>query len=146
MYPLIEGSTKGAGFSGGYVDTLNVDSQALKVGRRGDGTIWLEASFRNLPTKGKMTLVMRRSYPSATGSEAIQLYNWASASYPYGGFDTFSSAATLPTSSDEVRVHIPNIAPYVDFDGTAYLKVLVSGASSGNELRLDQAYLQKGYR
>jgi hypothetical protein len=130
--------------TGGFAETLNADAQYMRVSRRSDGLILLEATFRNLPTKGKATLVLRRSYGNSDGTELVQLYNWASASYPYGSFTTVSSRSALPTSTTETRILISDISPYVDFNKTMYLRFYVTDVASGNELHLDQAYLQRG--
>jgi subtilisin family serine protease len=146
VYPLIEGSTKGASCFGGFAETLNSDDSALRVTRRSDGACLLEATFRKLPKKGKMTLVIKSKYTNtAQGTESVQLYNWAGASYPYNTFETLSTRTITDGNYLVQSIHIPDIAPYVDFEGTAYLRIVSGDLSSGCELNLDQAYLRRFY-
>jgi subtilisin family serine protease len=145
VYPLIEASTKSATLEGGFAEALNDDTAQIRVTRRSDGLVLMEASFKNLPRSGKVTLlVKRRMLNSTAGTEQVQLYNWAGGSYPYSSFTTLATRSVTDSSTVTSRIVIDNIAPYVDFEGTAYLRILADGQPSGAELRLNQAYIQRG--
>jgi hypothetical protein len=141
-WPMNEASSPGATVTGGFAETLRVDGQVLNCTRRGDGTIQLQMAFRKLPV-GAVTLVIKRSYVGGTaGGEKIQLYNWAGASYPYASFTTLRTTI-LPTASDDIVISIPNTAPYVDFEKTAYLRILTENIPSGAQINVDTAYFRK---
>ncbi len=143
VWALNEASSPGANVTGGFAEALRVDGNMLTCTRRSDGQILLQASFRRVPTTGAFKLILKRSYASGTaGGETVQLYNWASASYPYGSYDNLSSS-TLPTTSDDLVLSIPDISPYVDFEGTVILRILTQNVPSGTVLNVDTAYFRK---
>ncbi len=143
VWPMNEASSPGASVTGGFAQALRIDGQVVNCTRRSDGLVLLQMSFRRMPTSGPLKLVLKRAYAGGTaGGESVQLYNWASASYPYGPFDELF-ATTLPTASDNILISIPDIAPYVDFEGTAYLRILTQNVPSGASLNLDTAYFRK---
>jgi hypothetical protein len=142
-YPMIEGSTEGAQVLGGYRETLAADGVPMIVTRRGDGSVYLEATFKNLPRSGAFQLVLQRQYPGSTRpTEHVELYNWAGASFPYGWWTTMSLMGA-PPNPHRVTVSIPEIAPFVDYEGTVYLRLSVNdGLPAGADLNLDMAYLR----
>jgi subtilisin family serine protease len=143
VWPLNEASAPGSSVFGGFAEALSPDGEVLRCTRRSDGQMILQMSFRRLPTTGAFKLVIKRNYTNGTaGTEKVQLYNYASASYPYGPFDDLS-AVSLPAGSKDLLISIPSITPYVDFEGTMYLRMLVTGLPSGAELNLDTAYFRK---
>ncbi|MEZ0325897.1 MAG: S8 family peptidase [Fimbriimonas sp.] len=143
VWPLNEASSPGASVTGGFAEALRVDGQVVNCTRRDDGLVYLQMSFRRMPTSGPVKLVINRAYSGGSaGNESVQLYNWSTASYPYGSFAELSAVA-LPASTDDLLISIPDIAPYVDFEGTAYLRILTSDVPSGAELNLDACYFRK---
>lgn len=144
VYPLIEGSSPGATLTGGYLEGLNADGNAINITRRSDHVCLLQATFKNVPNKGKMTLVVRTRYSTTGGTETVQLYNWAGASYPYNSFTPLSSHTVADANYLVQSIVIPDIAPYVDFDHNVYLEIVGSDMSNGTTLDVDQAYLRRG--
>lgn len=145
--PMIEASTDGATLEGGFFETLKADGSELRCTRRNDNSILVEATFRKAPVaaKGDWYLVLKRRYVGATaGTENIQLYNWSSASLPYGTWDTkrSQSVATFPNSVQTIPVG--PLASYVDDQGTIYFRLTSSGVTGGSpELFVDQLYLAR---
>ncbi|HTQ09467.1 MAG TPA: S8 family serine peptidase [Fimbriimonadaceae bacterium] len=142
-YPMSEASTQSATLVGSFLDTLNPDGQAMTVSQRSDNTILVQGTFHNVTPNQTMKVTLRRSYPgAASGTETVQLYNWASASYPYGNFDTLGSGP-CPASATTTSYTIGNAANYVDPDGTVYLLITTSSdLTPGVQLQLDMCYLQ----
>jgi hypothetical protein len=145
VYPLIEGSSPGADVYGGFLETLNLDNDPMRITRRSDKLCLLQATFRKVPKSGKMTLVLKTKFSSAEGTETIQLYNWAGGSYPYNVFDTIKTRLIDDNKYRVKTIHISNIAPYVDFEGTAYLRIYAENQPNGSEMYIDQAYLRRGF-
>jgi subtilisin family serine protease len=143
VWPMNEASSPGASVSGGFGQTLRPDGNVLTCSRKSDGNFELQMSFRKVPKSGAMKLVIKRSYTGGTaGTEKVQIYRWATASYPYGPFDDLATT-TLPTATSDLVLSILDIAPYVDFEGTAYLRIYTTGAPSGSSLNVDAAYLRR---
>jgi hypothetical protein len=143
VWPMIEGSSPGASVYGGYAATLSPDASVLRCTRTGDGKVTLQMAFKKVPKTGALKLVLKRNYSgTAGGTESVQIYRWADWSYPYAAFDTLSSGAA-PLSPETVTIDVPDIAPYIDFEGSVYIRIVTSGVDSGGELRLDTAYLRR---
>lgn len=141
-FSLIEGASPGASVNGGFRETLNWDNQGMSVTMRGDNTIQLQGIFRRVDTSKPLRLHIVRRYSGATGGqEAVLLYNWSTASYPYGSFTNFwTDNVTALSSATSLDVNIPNPANYVDGENTMYFLMYVSGVTGGNPvLFLDQA-------
>jgi hypothetical protein len=141
-YPLAEASTQGATLQGGFFQTLAIDGQVMTCTRRGDGYIIVQGTFRRIPSVPTMNLNVTRMFSgSSVGTETIQLYDWSSASYPYGNFVTFRSGAS-PTSMATQAMTIPNFGRFVDDDGTVYFRLITSSdLSSDAVVSLDRVFL-----
>lgn len=138
---LTEASTQGASLFGGFLEALSPDAQAIRVTKRADHSILLQGTFRRVPAgTAAMNLTVRRQYTGTTvGTETIQLYDWSSASYPYGNFVTVWTGSA-PTSMTTQAISVPNFARFIDPEGTVYLLVKTStDLPDGAELKLDQA-------
>ncbi len=144
-YPMIEGSSPGASVFGGFWDTLKADSAFLRCTRRSDGVIRLQSTFRMVEPDSGYTLVLRRRYTGGlSGNERIQLYDWSSASYPYGSFVNLSNG---PVSAGWQTVSIPltDVWKYVDEEGTMYFRIETdNGQPSGSELQIDVLRIETG--
>ncbi|HLO98084.1 MAG TPA: hypothetical protein VK171_05780, partial [Fimbriimonas sp.] len=78
---------------------------------------------------------------TSTGTETIQLYDWSSASFPYGNFVTVWSGAA-PTTMTTQTVNVSNFSRFIDPEGTVYLLIKSStDLPDGAELHVDQARL-----
>jgi hypothetical protein len=143
VYPLTEGASDSGGLVfGGFWETLNVDRSSMRVTRRSNGTIMLEGAFRNVHASGPKYLNVRRKYINATGTEAIQLYDWSSASYPYGTWVTIRDAA-IPVGTSTFDANVADGHRFVDYEGTVYFRILTSsGLPADAELLVDCAFLK----
>jgi hypothetical protein len=86
-------------------------------------------------------LRIKRSFTMAGGTEHIQLYDWQSASYPYASWIDISVLAPTTTPSTTV-INVPDIARYIDYEGTAYVRVVGTGLPGGDVLKIDSLRLQ----
>lgn len=76
-------------------------------------------------------------------TERIFLYDWSTASYPYGSFFQVSSLPT-PTSMTTTIIPLGNIANLIDPERTMYLLIETSNnMPSGSQLQLDFAQLRE---
>lgn len=140
---LVEASSQGgATLTGGFGEALAVDSQFIRCQQMGDNSILVQATFRKVTPSTTMKLVLRRQYTGTTaGTENVQLYDWSSASYPYGNFVSVGGGA-CPTSMTTSTFAVPNASRFVDPEGTVYLLITTStDLSSGAELHIDMAHL-----
>ncbi|HVT10659.1 MAG TPA: S8 family serine peptidase [Fimbriimonadaceae bacterium] len=143
-YMLAEASTQSATLTGGFAEALAADGQYIACTRRSDGSILVQATFRKISPSATMKLVLRRQYAGTTaGTENVQLYDWSSASYPYGNFVSLGSGP-CPTSMTTSIFTVPNATRFVDPEGTAYLLITTSGdLDDGAELHIDMAHLDQ---
>jgi hypothetical protein len=143
-YPLTEASTQSATLTGGFLDSLNEDANVISCTRRSDGAILVQATFRKVIPSGTYSLVLRRRYTNTTvGTETVQLYDWASASYPYGEFVTVGSGP-CPTTLTTATFPVNNVGRFIDPEGTVYMLITTSdNLPSGAQLKIDQAILKR---
>ena len=143
-YPLIDASTPGSGASvyGGFNEALNPDGTSIRVTRRSDGVILMHGVFRKVISTTNLDLVVRRAFTGTTvGTETVQVYDWSTASYPYGSFVTLSSGP-VPQTQTTSTFHLTNASRFVDPEGTIYLRIVTSNdLPEGTEFVLDQAML-----
>lgn len=143
-HPLTEASTPGGGASvtGGFIQALNEDGVNLVCTRRNDGNILLHGTFRKVVPAGKVLLTLKRRY-TGKGTESIKIYNWNSASYPYGGFTTLHTGPA-PTTAQTIVLEIPNPNAHIDFEQTMYLQIEGADMANGSQLQLDFANVSLG--
>jgi hypothetical protein len=141
-YLVSEVSTQGATTTGGFYELYTEDAQRVQATRRNNGTILIQASFRKLTQAANMKLVLRRQYIGTTvGTETVQLYDWSSASYPYGNFVTVGTTP-CPTLMTTSTFGISNFQRFIDPEGTVYMLITTSdNLPEGAELRLDHTRL-----
>jgi hypothetical protein len=141
-YLLTEASTQGATLEGGFFEALNPDSSFILTTKRSDNSILVQATFRKVSPVSNMQLVLRRRYTGTTvGTETVQLYDWSSASYPYGNFVTLGSGA-CPTDFTTSTFAVPNAQRFVDPEGTMYLLIKTStDLPAGTKLEIDHVRL-----
>ncbi|HXH62128.1 MAG TPA: S8 family peptidase [Fimbriimonadaceae bacterium] len=144
VLPLIDASTPGGGAtsSGGFIEALNRDNLIVQTTRRTDGTIILQGTFMKVKPGISYDLHLRHQYTGTTvGTESIQLYDWSSASYPYGNFVTVYSGP-VPTVMSNYVVPVTDPDRFIDFEGTVYLRIVTSNdLDTGAELHVDMANL-----
>lgn len=146
VWPLIECSAPGASVSGGFFEALLPnDRAAVVVTPRSDSSFQLQATLRRVGLSGPAHLVLRRAFEGTTGAtETVELYDWSSASYPYGSWITIASGPA-PTAQATQTFAVPDIAKAIDYEGTVYLRIRTTGGTvpSSSRLRVDCAYLKK---
>lgn len=143
IYSGIEASTQGATLTGGYFAMLLQDTNYVNCDVRSDGNILVQSVFRRVKPTANMSLVIRRRYnATANGTEKLYLYDWTTASYPYGSFDLLS---TTPVMSGFTTTVIPltNPARYVDPEGTMYFQLLTDTVDAGGNVDIDVLQLTK---
>lgn len=129
-------SSQGTSFSGDSAAMIKQDAAYAMSGTRGDGTIRFESVFRLVKSSPTMKLKVRRNYTQPGGTERIYLYDWSSASYPYGNWVELNATATV-TSPTSIEITVPNASRFVDVEGSVYVVVYADGMPGGTELRLD---------
>lgn len=141
-WPLTEASTQDGTLTGGFFDTIAADARVMNVTRQSDGSFLVQGTFRMVGQPLSLKLIVRRQYTGTTlGTETLQLYDWTSASYPYGSFVNIASTAA-PSTMTTGTWTVPNPAKYSDFDGTVYFQLVTStDFSSDAQLKLDQVLL-----
>lgn len=142
-YTLVEASAQSGGWvTGGFTESARADGINLTCTRRSDGLIRMDGTFRKVTTIGAgMKLQIRRHYTGTTGgTEKIYLYDWSSASLPYGSFRLLSTLPAI-TSPGTNLIEVPEPWRYIDEDGTMYLRIETSGTSEGAVLNVDQAMI-----
>lgn len=139
-----EASTQDATLVGGFLEMLNPDGQEMTCTRNGDGHTYAQITFRRVRTSGTLKLILQRRYTGTTsGTENVYVYDWASASYPYGSW-TLLSSMNVPTTSTRSEWTIPNPGRHVDDEGWMYVVIDASGFNGGAVLRVDQASVVRG--
>ncbi|MBX7134319.1 MAG: S8 family serine peptidase [Fimbriimonadaceae bacterium] len=147
QYPAVEACTHGATLNNGtFARMVAADGQASTCGRRDDERIIVEASIRRVvaapaSAQNGSNLTIRRSYTGG-GTENIYLYNWSSASYPYGSFTLVYSGAA-PSSMTTTTIPITGLSQFIDFEGSVYVYIDTTGVAAGGQLQLDQLMLVK---
>lgn len=144
QYPMTEASTQGATLTGGFYEALNVDGSTVDCGQRGDGTMRMESVFRRVSLTGAANVRITRQYTGVTtGTETIYLYDWSSASYPYGNWVAISSGP-VPLWMTSSTISVPSFERFIDVEGSVYGLVLSSadGYPTG-VLHVDQLSIGK---
>lgn len=143
IYSGIEASTQGATLTGGFMEMLKQDTAYVNCTRRSDEYILVQSVFRKVRPTANMALVIRRRYTgTANGTEKLYLYDWTTASYPYGSFELLSST-TVMGSFTTTTIPLVNPARYVDPEGTMYFQLLTDTVDSGGEVDVDVLQLVK---
>lgn len=139
---VTDASTQGALLEGGFYEALRQDNAFIRTTRRGNGSILVQTTFRRLVQASNVNLVLRRQYTGTTvGTESVQLYDWSSASYPYGNFVTVGTTA-CPTSMATSTFSISNFQRFIDPEGTVIMLITTSdNLPEGAELRVDHVRL-----
>lgn len=152
VYPLTEAGTQGGGtIEGGFFQTLMGDDpylgglpDAIKLTQGSDNTIFMEGVFRKVGKDATMKMVYRRLYEgTVVGTETVEIYDWSTASYPYGTWATVYSGS-VATAMSTVTVSLPGDARrFLDVDGNMYVRIRSSNTiAAGTVLWVDQLHLK----
>ncbi|MFO0980198.1 MAG: S8 family peptidase [Planctomycetota bacterium] len=94
----------GSHASGGFEELRAADGKVADVTAQYDGNAYLDVIFQKLqaPLTDRIELTYTRTYAAATGgaTEYLYLYNFDSASYPYGSYEQIAS---FPISAGTTR-------------------------------------------
>jgi hypothetical protein len=137
-------STQGGGspvVTGAWKELSRVDNSKLTCSRNGAGNIFLQTAFRKLdvlPTT-RLDFEFTRSYDNVTNdTERIEVYDWSTASYPYGTWTTIATTQITGSGTSTLSASLTvNPQNYVDPEGTIYLQVVASSVPSNALLRAD---------
>lgn len=141
VHPLCEASNPSAWVDGGFSEALTDDNVNLVSHRDGDGNIILQGTFRKVNNNNITQLRIKRSYQVGGATEYIQVYDWASASYPYANWITIGQQ-TAVASPTVTTIDIPNLAPYIDVEHTSYVRIYLAGADPNELMKIDSLRLQ----
>ncbi len=141
----IKGDRAGASVSGGFNELRAADGQPLIADARDDsGDIALYLLVRGLDknrVRGTLRFTYRRMAQNMPAGvvEQVELYNFATGSYPYGAFTTALSAPPPTSSYQTVTVSLPgDPAQYVSYEGDLFVRILITGAGASAQLLIDQ--------
>jgi hypothetical protein len=144
LYAATDGSTNdtsGSSALGGWTELHREDGASFTCTENSGGVVACEFALRrvNVASIASATLEFRRRYTGMLASpvETVEVYDWSSASYPYGSWVTLASgpapagfstlSAALPGDPDLLR----------DEEGTFYLRVTTTNAGASALLEAD---------
>jgi hypothetical protein len=129
VFPLVEASSRGATVTGGFTEANGVDGATLDCTTRYDNYLRMESTFARVSASDTMKLHITRQYTGTivgSETETVYLYDWSSASYPYGNWVAVNTEF-LPTTMATSHITVSDFARFVDFDGYVYMLVQTSG-------------------
>jgi hypothetical protein len=118
------------------------DGLTLDSNREGDGVVRMSGVFRDVSPVANAQLRLRRRYLLTSGTEHVFLYDWTSGSYPYGQWVKVFTGS-CPTSFTTTTVNLGPNSPYIDPEGSVYVKIETSSGASGQGIRLDSLRMQQ---
>lgn len=140
----VSGYTRGASVQGGWSELRDPDGAVLVAKAREDtGALVLFLLVRGLDknrVSGTLRLTYRRQGQSmnAGATEAVELYNFNTGSYPYGTF-TVAYSAPVPTDMQSVSITLSgSAAQYISYEGDLFVRIRVPDAGASGQLRIDQ--------
>lgn len=143
VFPLAEAGVKNGGtITWNFKSALNVDGLTTNVTSNGD-TIRMEGVFRNVALNGsQMTLKYVRQYTGIVTKDTVYLYNWNTASYPYGSFDkVYDAPASIGSLTSNIVIN--NAQNYVDPDGSVIMIIEGTSTASNSVLKINQVHLRQ---
>ena len=145
LYAATDGCTEdtsGSQASGGWLELYRQDGVNFTCTEDSSSQIYAEFAVRKVSVDdiGRMTLEFHRDYDGMNASpiETIEMYDWSSYSYPYGSWITLASGAAPTAGFSTLTVDVlgdPNL--YRDEEGTFYLRLTTTNASSSGLLKAD---------
>ncbi len=133
--------------NGGFLELYRDDGQRFTCTRDpNSGEIFVQLALRKVRGAPihRLRLEWTRAYANCLGgTETVELYDWQSASYPYGSFVTVSNAAITSASEQHRVVDLPaNPARFLDDEGTAYVQIHATNAGANALLSMDSLRLR----
>jgi hypothetical protein len=98
---------------------------------------------RGTPIQG-LGIEWTRAYTDCIGgTEKVELYDWQSASYPYGNFVTIHTEPITTSAQLHFAAQLtPNPARFLDDEGTAYVRITATNAGLNALLSMDSFRLR----
>ncbi len=132
--------------TGGFLELYRDDGAELTCTRRSDGTIETELVIRDLSVEPiqRMRLELTRAWEDCAGAdERIEIYDWSTASYPYGSWETIQDQPISGSAMNTLVIDLPaNPARYVDDVGSVYLRLTATSSGPAGRLRADSLRLR----
>ncbi len=144
----IKGYTAGARVNGGFHELRLADNLSLIAQARSDnGNIVLYLLVRGLDrdrVQGNLSLTYRRRGDNLpTGiADRIELYDFATGSYPYGSFVQVFQAPTPSAAYQTTTVSIASPSRYISYEGDIFMRIILEGAGSNGRLLIDQLLVE----
>ena len=136
-----------ASTSGGFLELYRDDGNRFTCTRDPqNGVIFAQLALRKVrgtPVQ-KLSFEWTRSYSNCNGgSETVEVYDWQSASYPYGNFVTVHSQSITNGNVQHLTAQLPaNPARFIDPEGTVYVQITATNAGSNAQLSMDSFRLR----
>ena len=148
LYAPSDVNTRGIGTAtGGFFELYRDDGQYFTCTRSSAQTqkILVQLVIRKVRAVAGQHLSVEwtRSYAGCTGGmETLEVYDWQSASYPYGNFVTVHSRAIPNTNGAHPVAQLPgDPLRFLDEEGTLYLRLTATNASANALLTMDSLRL-----
>ena len=134
--------TLGSQAFGGWAELVRNDLVAFTCTRDVNARITCEFAVRgvHVPDIGRLTLEFRRDYDGMDAGplETLELYDWSTASYPYGAWVTLATSPAPELYWKTLSLDVPGDPNrYRDGEGTFYLRLTTTGAGPSGILRAD---------
>lgn len=138
----------GARLQGGYLELLEADGNSLIAQpRTDDQTITLKLLVRGLEKESVRTILCEylRQYENTTSNavEQIQLYDFATGSYPYGSFVTIYSGSARAEGPRTIQLELPgDVRRFVSYEGDLFVKIVVNTGNNSAKLLIDKLWFR----
>jgi thermitase len=143
LFAPSDANTRDSGSTtGGFLELYRDDGNRFTCTRDpGNQRIFVQLALRKVrgtPIQ-RMRIEWTRSYTNCNGgTETVDLYDWQSASYPYGSFVTISSQAISTSNELRLSAQLPaNPGRFIDPEGTVYVQITATNAGSNALLSMD---------
>jgi thermitase len=143
VYSPTDASTKGSGATatGGFKELYRSDGLYFTCTERSDGTILVHMPVRKIAnlTPERIDISYKRYYQSNVGGvESVQLYDWSTASFPYGSWVTVATSNITNSSVQTISIPITsNPSRFIDPEGTIYVQISTTAPGTSAKLFAD---------
>jgi hypothetical protein len=136
----------GSRASGGFAELRALDGKVAQITAQTDGAASLDVLFQKLqnPLADRLVLTYTRQYVNASGGagESLYLYDFDSASYPYGSYTLIGSfpIAAGVTRTDTIAITV-NAERFRSYESNVFLLIQASTNVGSARLNIDQLTL-----
>ena len=148
LFAPSDANTRGSGASasGGFFELYRDDGQCFTCTRNPlNQKILVQLVIRKVRAGPgqRLALEWTRSYADCIGgTETVEVYDWQSASYPYGNFVTVHSAAIANANGAQIAARLPgDPLRFLDEEGTIYVRITTTNAGANALLSMDSLRL-----